>query len=157
MIDMLLKANPEVAKCENENLVHRICRCTRANLFKSCISLLVVNEDALKKSDIVGELPNHCSANYNDLAAVQHLLKIDPESAYIVNWNGVSVLQRAVLDDKNNTAVVEEKVHERSSDGYTVLHFTFLLLEYNGISAICKAIKQVIRDKVIRSVPTQAF
>lgn len=86
---MLLKANPEAAKCEHYNLVHKICECTKGNLFKSVISLfLATDKDALKIATNNGILPAHDAALLNTAATIDCLLKICPESAPMVGPEG---------------------------------------------------------------------
>lgn len=84
MVDILLKANPEAAQCEHEDLVHSVCEYTKCDLLKGSISLfLVINRDVLKKKagdagDSNGCISLHKAAIKNTLSSMEYLLTVYP-------------------------------------------------------------------------------
>lgn len=128
IVDVLLKSNPEAAKCENENenIMHDICEYTKGNLFKELISLLLsINKDILKKTDSKGALVIHYSSQYSTVSDVQYLLKLYPESALLIDSVGFSVLHYCMVDKENSTAVVGEKI------GYLCREYPVLIHQVN--------------------------
>lgn len=163
LINTLLKANLEAAKCENEHIIHAICTDIKGDLFISLISLfLAVNKDALKRFNHWG-LPIHVAAACNTLEAVIHLLDIDSESAHTNSLNGCNLLYCASMDDNNDTNIVVEKMsylYKRfptllcACDDYgsTMLVHAIRFSNYKISSYLCEIDehKQLIRHKTIR-------
>lgn len=75
---MLLKANPEAANCEHDDIAHYIlCMNTKGGLFESLFTpLLSSNKDALKKANTNGNLLIHHTSKRNTLAAVDYFLNV---------------------------------------------------------------------------------
>lgn len=151
-------------------MLHSVCDYSEGDLFKSLISLfLVVNEDVLKKVDQSGSLLIHKVAQNETLPTVKYLLNIYPESALITS-NRINISHFAMLDDENDTAVVEEQVsykcrqypdliHARDNLGFTPLHRALHSSSFKGVSAICQIYEQMLRDQTLgfRHLSTIAF
>jgi ankyrin repeat protein len=128
LITMLLNANLEAARCENEDLIHCICQHTRGDLFMSLMSLfLTINEDALQIADTDGNLPIILAAQYHNLAAIEYFLSIYPESVSMENNDGELPIHIAA--QHNTLAVIRRLLNiypasatTTDSDGLNILH-----------------------------------
>lgn len=163
LIDTLLKANPEAAKCENEALMHNLCQYTQGDLWKSLISLFfAANKDIFKLNNDIRGLPAHSTARSNSLEALKHLLEMYPESALMVDSQGNNILHYAMKSTSIDISMVKEKVkfinreypnlfHESNIRGYTPLHSALSEVNLKGAIALYQADVTVVKDRVIYS------
>lgn len=106
LVDMLLNANPEAAKCDSVCMLLNICNTTRGDLFKSLISLfLAANKDVLQightGGECKGDLVIHMAAQFNNVKGIKYLLTLYPESATMTAVNRWNMLQYTMIDDRN--------------------------------------------------------
>jgi hypothetical protein len=88
LVEILLKANPEAARCTNRDFIKEISRYDD-DCFISLMSLfLAVNNDILKIADRYGDLPIHIAAQNQTPVQIDYKLQIYPESVLLFNGNG---------------------------------------------------------------------
>jgi ankyrin repeat protein len=144
LIELLLKANPEAAKCQNVGIMHEICRHTNGDLFMSLMSLfLALNKDVLKKTDTDGDLPIHIATKYQDLAHIEYLLSNYPESVSIANNKGELPIHFAMQN--KDMAVIDyflrinpESTSKSNMKGEFPLHFA---VQHHSLALIDRLLK----------------
>jgi hypothetical protein len=113
MVEMLLKANPEVAKYRGpiagHNILHWACWSSLpSKLYIDIMKLvLALHKDAVQEADGEGRLPVHCAAGQCDVEVVEFLLGLYPEAANEVTSDGQNLLDWAAL---SNTSAALLKV-----------------------------------------------
>lgn len=123
LMRMLLEANPEAAKYENENLIYCICQDTMGGIFKFIIlNFISLNVDLLKKADSKGCLAIHYASESDDLSDIIYILTFCPESATMVDSLRWNILHYAMTDKDNDTAVVEEKINHICRQYSSLIH-----------------------------------
>ena len=156
-VDMLLKANPEVAK---------YCDASAMNLlffpvynkkmpFQLCIDvmqrILLMHKNAVREGDEDGWLPVHYAAGNSTVEVMEFLLGLYPESASVVTTSGLRNLLRVVIDDtESTTSVVEAKVRflcsrypammlQKDDEGDTPLHAAICGKNVPAMQILCEA------------------
>lgn len=101
-------ANPDAIKIKNTFLIHNICQYTQGKLFMELFSLFVFS--IIKAAITLDEHFINLAAQHNTQAALDYLLNIYSESAIKVGIRGRNIFHYAMIDNKNDTTVVEEKI-----------------------------------------------
>ena len=155
-VEMLLKANPEAAKCHNSsgvNLLH--IAANRVELpFQLRIDImqriLAIHKNAMREVCLQGWLPVHTSARYSPVIVMEFLLGLYPESVSVVTTAGsFNLLRMAVGDTESTTSVIEAKVrflcsrypemiHQRDGDGFTPLHIATARKNIPATQILCE-------------------
>ena len=115
--EMLLKANPEVAKyrdSDGENLLH-LAAGVKNIPFQLRIDVMqqihAIYKDAVREVDETGSFPVDTAARHSTVEVMEFLLGLYPESASVVTTDGSNnLLHLAVADKESTTSVMEAKV-----------------------------------------------
>lgn len=124
-----------------------------------------MNKDLFETLDSIGnigDLPIQLVAKHNNLAAMEYLLRLHPESASVHNLEDANILN-CVFGDDDYSPEMEVKVSyicrrypnlicERNINGYTPLNSSlsvFSIYSFKCVAAICNTNKQAIIDTVI--------
>lgn len=135
LIEMLLKADPEAAKCENEGgIIHYMCILPKSNHFISLISLfLKANKDILKVISRFGWPYIFHAVMCRPEGTLDYLFKNHPESALVLDKIDSTILHYTTRYKSNDNDVIVEKIncickqhpiliHQRKNVGRTPLH-----------------------------------
>lgn len=110
LIEMLLKANPEAAKCSHRLLLHETCEHIKGDLCLQALSLFIaIEKDAIMDAEEDYNeyaLPVHAAAACNTVEVLEFLLNEYPESALASNDND-NLLHFAIKDKSNGEAKVK--------------------------------------------------